>query len=132
MLENYAKILNIEANCMIDMVKRQILPACMEFAGKIAFSHNQLAQSGVQSEAIIALTERLAQGIDGIHAALSVLEQALDKAHHIAAVQEDAVYYRDAVYPAMQSLRACVDEIETIVSSDAWPMPNYTDLLHRV
>lgn len=56
----------------------------------------------------------------------------LNQAHHIENVKEDAVYYRDVVHTAMKKLRISVDKTEEVVSSDAWPMPNYTDLLHRV
>ncbi len=132
LLENYAKILNIEANCMIEMAKRQILPACIEFAGKIARSRNELNEAGCESKAIKKLLQELTDGIDKTDAALSVLETALDEAHHIQSIPEDAAYYRDHVYTAMCALRKEADVIETIISSTDWPMPNYTDLLHRV
>ena len=132
MLENYTKLLNIEANCMIEMTKRQILPACMEFAGKMAYSSIQLEKANCYSNAVHQLTGKLAACIDRIDTALEALEKSLDKAHHIASLEQDAVYYRDSVRPAMDALRAAVDEVETITSAEAWPMPNYTDLLHHV
>lgn len=132
MLENYAKILNIEANAMIEMTKRQILPACMEFAGKIAAANNALEKSGTASSAVKKLLVKLTADMDEIDVSLGHLENALNQAHHIENVKEDAVYYRDVVYTAMKKLRISVDKTEEVVSSDAWPMPNYTDLLHRV
>ncbi len=131
-LENYAKILNIEASCMIEMAKRQILPACIEFAGKIARADNELSQAGCESRAVKKLLKELTSGIDKTDVALNALEEALDQAHHIQSVQEDAVYYRDHVCMAMCALREAADAVETLVSSADWPMPNYTDLLHRV
>lgn len=132
MLENYAKILNIEANAMIEMTRRQILPSCIEFAGVIASSSNALDTAGAPSDAAKQLTKSLARQIDAIDKALQALEEVLEKAHHISSVEEDAVYYRDAVYPAMKALRSAADRAETMVSAKSWPMPTYTDLLHRV
>ena len=132
MLENYTKVLNIEANCMVEMTKRQILPACIEFSGRVAASGNALDTAGAPSRAVRRLTARLSSLTDEIDDALSALETALDRAHHIESLEQDAVYYRDEVCTAMTKLRTAADEAETLTSSEIWPMPNYTDLLHRV
>ncbi len=132
MLENYTKLINIEANCMIEMAKRQILPACIDFAGSVAATNEQLAQADCPSRAVRRLTAQLSDAIDSIADALAALEDSLDQAHRISSLEDDARYYRDAVIPAMDQLRAAVDLAETFTSAKAWPMPNYTDLLHHV
>ncbi len=131
LLENYAKTITIEANTMLEMAKRQILPAAMRYTGDIAASYNELAASGIQNAAMKKHLEKLSSMIDCISQMTEMLEAELE-----ASGSEDflvtAQNCRDKIIPQMNNLRDCVDNLETITSAEYWPIPTYTDLLHRV
>ena len=74
LLENYAKIILIEANTMIDMVRQQILPSVISFTGKCADSFNRLRDAGIENRALHDMVKRLSQSITNIMGALSVLQ----------------------------------------------------------
>lgn len=132
MLENYVKIITIEANTMLEMVKRQILPAVIKFAGETANSYNALMKAGCPNENLQNTLSMLSCDISDISNASAALEQAVAASQTIEETLVLAQFCRDRVKLAMDSLRICVDTAEVIVSSELWPMPNYTDLLHRV
>lgn len=130
MLENYINIITIEANTMLEMVKRQIMPAIVHFAGASAKSYNQLFAAGVESARLHKLIEKLAASIDEIDELTAELERTISEVSNTTLIK--AEYCRDSVKVAMNRLRQAVDSAEAIVSSQDWPHPNYTDLLHRV
>lgn len=132
MLENYTKVIMIEANTMLEMAKREIIPAVIEFAGKCAGSYNNLKEAGLENKSLHNLTARLSRDISEISDASGALEVKLLHSHSIGDPHELAVYCRDMLRPQMEMLRAAADAAEERMASDAWPMPNYTDLLHRV
>lgn len=135
MLENYNKIINIEANTMLEMVNRQIIPAIIEFTGNTAKTYNELCKASIDNKSLFDLLTILSNSIDEITKTAKDLEQ---KTCDISASQaekttfEIASYYRDEVKSLMETLRRIVDRVEIITASSYWPMPNYTDLLHRV
>ncbi len=133
MLENYAKTINIEANTMLEMVNKQILPALIGFAGDTAASYNELMCAGVSNATSLRLAQTLSEAIDRISAETKALTELLDEVHqnHDGALAA-ASGYRDQILPQMAKLRHAVDKAEGITASEAWPMPSYTDLLHRV
>lgn len=131
MLENYIKTISIEANTMLEMTKRQILPAAIKYVGDISASYNEVTSSGVENKAMLKLVNQLSSMIDCVHDIMEILEQEVNAAH-TNDLWQTAVNYRDKVIPQMESLRNCVDAMETITSSEYWPMPTYTDLLYRV
>ena len=131
LLDNYIKVITIEANTMLEMVRRQILPACFDYIGCIANSYNQLKAAGIDNPSMIHMMNRLSPLID----------QVTDATKKLAEIEplpetEDnfvkASYCKDTILPQMELLRSYVDQIEEITAQDKWPMPNYTDLLHRV
>lgn len=131
MLENYIKVITIEANTMLEMVNRQIFPACMNFMGEVAQSYNQLKAAGTSSRSMKELLDKLSSLTDMIFESA----QQLQKIENIPCDLDSfgkACYCRDVIVPQMEQMRNYVDTIEVMISSDKWPMPNYTDLLHRV
>lgn len=132
MLENYSKIINIEASTMLEMVHRQILPAIIEFAGDTAISYTNLQNAGVSSTNLHELVASLGAGIDEITMIAKRLEEKIANVSSDISSYDTACYYRDEIKAEMDTLRSAVDRIEVYVSSRYWPMPNYTDLLHRV
>lgn len=131
LLENYSKIINIEALTMIDMVKKQIIPAVSEYTKQMCdtvISKKQLGLDGGVEEKIAGKLSRLNSIL---YDKLSCLERSLLKAKEI---EEKGIYalarhYRDEVFADMQALRATADELETMVSSKLWPFPVYSQLI---
>ena len=131
-LENYSKIINIEALTMLDMAKKQILPAGMGVAKELADSVNAKKAAGVSAD----LEKKLADKVSALNAGIADAIDDLD-AKLIGVADEDgyeatARYYRNSVFASMQNLRAVADELETITPEKEWPFPTYGDLLFRV
>ena len=121
--ELYAKTINIEALTMIDMAGKDIVPAVVEYSGKLAWSVNQATQAGmdasVQRELLARVNVLLRQTSD----ALADLRAKQEKAAALSG-QEQARYAHDVICPAMDVLRAPVDHLEMIVDGRLWPMPH--------
>ena len=129
--ELYAKTVNIEALTMIDMAGKDIIPAVVEYTGKLAWSINQATQAGVDAFAQRELLSRVNVLLKQAYAALGDLRVKQEKAAVLFGA-EQAKFYHDEVCPAMQVLRAPVDHLEMIVDGKLWPMPTYGDLLFNV
>ena len=131
MLENYSKVISIEANTMLEMVKKQIIPACIAYIGKVSHSYNELKAAGISN----ASMKKLLEDLSGLFSSISVATKELEKLENIPSKNdsfEEASYCKDIILPQMEKLRKQVDRMEMLVSSEDWPMPSYTDLLHRV
>lgn len=134
-LENYIKTINIEALTMLEIAKRQILPAVIRYGTELAESINKIKATGLEAD-ISAQGELLAE-VSGLTASLKRnignLENAMDLA---SAMHGDtygqAYFYRYDIFEKMAVLRADVDRLETIVGREFWPMPVYGDLLFNV
>lgn len=135
LLENYTKEINIEALTMLDMAKRQILPAVINYASFIADSINSIQAAAPQANLSVQtdLLEKLNAGIHGISEQIAALEKALDDAEKAEGDSlKRAEYFRDVIFTTMGGLRSEVDAMETIVAADMWPMPTYADLLFNI
>lgn len=134
-LDNYVKTINIEALTMVDMAKRQILPATFEFSGKVAAAVNQIksASSKANTSAAEKLLVNLTDSINSFSANIEVLEKALHDAEKTTDnILKHAEFYRDVVFVAMGKLRIDGDKLETMVDSKDWPFPTYADILFNV
>lgn len=132
MLENYAKIVTIEANTMLEMVRRQILPAVIRFSGECAESYQHLKNTGFDNNGVRQLCRKLSACLGKISDAADELQTAVEHSHTVSSIVDYAVYCRDNIHRQMDLLRLAVDEAEEFVSAELWPMPVYTDLLYRV
>ena len=130
--EQYAKLLNIEANTMVDMSKRLYLPAISEFSSSLAASVATKAELGIEAKAEKALVATLTSGIDAIYDAVADLEAKNVDARELDDPQDECNAYRDVVIPAMDVLRAAVDEMEKVVAEEYWPVPSYNSMLFWV
>ena len=130
--ETYSKTINIEAKVMIDMAKKQILPAVMKYTKQLADTVIALREAGadasVAAETLNEITAKLAEA----KYALKNLEKAMEITTRIPGNKELAFYYKDAVRNSMDNLRRPIDELENLVEKKAWPMPTYADLLFEV
>ncbi|MFZ1978422.1 MAG: glutamine synthetase III [Bacteroidota bacterium] len=130
-LENYIKVINIEALTALDMAKREILPASLEFAGTVASEIAAIKSAGSKSAAAEKLLAELTATIDSFGKHIEALEAALAGGHSDS-VFKHAEYHRDVVFTTMAALRIDGDKLETLVDERVWPLPTYADLLFRV
>lgn len=131
-LENYAKVINIEALTMLDMANRQLIPASLEYLNRLAALNSNLKACGCESKASNQLLRKIADLTDRFSERTAALKTAVDEASAIECPKDSATAYRDKVIPAMNEVRAVADELETLVPADIWPIPTYADLLFRV
>ena len=134
-LETYAKTINIEALTASDMVKRDILPAVSSYVAELAsgVATKKAISDDIPCEAELDIIKRLSGLQDCAYKKLAALDNAIIGVKEVGEDPiEVATYYKDSVIPAMTELRAVVDEMETLVSSDYWPYPSYGDLMFRV
>lgn len=133
-LENYSKIINIEAETMLDMAKKDILPAVSSFVRELADTAlaKKALSDTIPCDVEIELAEKLSKLLSCFAKKIAELEDALIKAKDIEDAQELANYYQAVVFAAMSELRAVGDEMEVNVSADYWPYPSYGDMLFSV
>ncbi|MBQ8599317.1 MAG: glutamine synthetase III [Oscillospiraceae bacterium] len=132
LVENYAKVRRIEASTMLEMVKRQILPACIEYAGRVAGSFNNIQSAGLTAPAIGGHVQVVTSGIEGIIESVAELDAMVAKEDSMENAEEQALFSSTQLRQSMDELRRKCDALESIVDARNWPMPTYTDLLHRV
>ena len=131
--ENYCKIINIEALTMIDMTKKDILPAVSKYSHELSDTVIAKAACGdIESGYEKELLAKVSKLNTAAYKKTEKLEQAVLKAKEISETQELSMYYKDAVFAAMSELRITVDELETVVPADIWPYPSYGDMLFSV
>jgi glutamine synthetase len=131
-LEAYIKTINIEALTMLDMAKRQILPASFKYAGKVAATLSSLKTVAATSSTAEKLLIELTSTNDSFGKNIEALEATLADNDHSNDVLKHAEYYRDVVFVAMGKLRVDGDKLETLVDATIWPLPTYADLLFRI
>ena len=134
-LETYAKTINIEALTASDMVKRDILPAVSSYVAELAsgVATKKAISDDIPCEAELDIIKRLSGLQDCAYKKLAALDNAIIGVKEVGEDPiEVATYYKDSVITAMTELRAVVDEMETLVSSDYWQYPSYGDLMFRV
>ena len=130
--EQYAKLLNIEANTMVYMTKHMYLPALFDYSGDIATTVATKAELGVAAKAEKKLVETLTASIDKITELVETLEEKNAAAQALEDCTAQDNEYRDSVIPAMEALRAAVDEMEKVCGHDYWPVPSYNKILFYV
>ena len=133
-MEHYSKIINIEALTMLEMARKQLLPAVNAYmsevantaASKLAVSENLSVRSETK-----ALT-RLSADADAMSDAVDELQAAVNAAKALSDESAKAVAFHDDVLPKMDALRAAADDAETICGEDYWPLPSYSKMLYYV
>jgi glutamine synthetase type III len=133
-LNTYSKTLKIEALTMLEMVKRDILPAVINFKGKVSSEILALSAIGPEMDCSVekSLLAKVSKLSMKLGRALKTLEQLTEKSDDFATNQAEADYYNDKMLPAMNTLREIVDELETMVAREDWPYPSYTEMLYSV
>ncbi len=134
MLENYCKTVHIEANTMIDMALRQILPAITSYADKLSetVASKKAVASGLACSYETTVISKLSVLADQIYERTGDVEKAILHLADAKDVIEESKFIRDELIPKMGELRAAADEAETLVSAESWPYPSYGDMLFSV
>lgn len=135
LLDNYCKVLHIEALTMLDMSKKEIIPAVARY--KKDLSETAAAAKALVATADCTMEESLVGKISALSGSLYKKTEVLNtliinSKEHEENIQERALYYKEKVFQAMQELRAVADELETLVGQDYWPFPTYGDLLFKI
>ena len=133
-MEHYSKIINIEALTMLEMARKQLLPAVNSYMSELA---NTAASKLAVSESISVRSEtktltKLSADADAMSDAIDTLQDAVDATKALSTEAEKAVAFHDNVLPAMDALRAAADDAETICGEDYWPLPSYSKMLYYV
>lgn len=133
-LENYSKIINIEALTALDMSKKDIVPAVTAYIKELAETIGAL--KAIDPELVaqpqLELTKKLTSLLSCFMKKIDVLEKAVMGAKDVEGIAENAMYYRDHVLAAMQELRAVADEMESNMAAKYWPYPSYGTMLFSV
>ena len=133
-MEHYSKIINIEALTMLEMARKQLLPAINAYMSEVA---NTAASKLAVSEAISVRSEtktlqKLSADADAMSDAIDTLQDAVNAAKALPTESEKAVAFHDNVLPVMDALRTAADDAETICGEDYWPLPSYSKMLYYV
>lgn len=133
-MEHYSKIINIEALTMLEMARKQLLPAVNAYMSEVA---NTAASKLAVSESLSVRSETkaltsLSADADAMSDAVDELQAAVDAAKALSDESAKAVAFHDDVLPKMDALRAAADDAETICGEDYWPLPSYSKMLYYV
>lgn len=133
LMENYCKTIHIEATTMVDMIKKEIIPALISYQNDLAKLLLKKKECGGFES---VLEERLLGKISTLSAALlaklDVLETTIEEAPNKEGIEPMARFYLEKVFAGMTELRQVVDELETLVAKKYWPVPTYAEMLYSV
>lgn len=131
-VQNYCKLLNIEAMTTLDMATIDIIPAVIKYKGDVAKSANESLALGVEADEEKEIVKTLAALLATAKKNVERLRHALKTAHEKGENIEGAKCYHDDVLSAMDALRATCDEMELNTAKEYWPLPSYGDLLFSI
>ena len=133
LLENYNKVINIEVNTMLNMAKREILPACLKYSKFLADAFISKTNAGLSGDLEFKLAEKVSKLCSLLSESIDVLDNDRIEAYkHQDTSEKLARYNTDVIIPDMNTLRGFADELEMAVDKEYWPLPTYTDLLFTV
>ncbi|MFA6807631.1 MAG: glutamine synthetase type III, partial [Eubacteriales bacterium] len=135
LLEQYSKVINIEAKTMIDLANRNILPATTKYASNLAQSIQNIkaVSSSIETGAQEDILNEISSNLNSLRKNAIALENKLKSASEY---EDDSyklgVYYRDTIFPTMNDLRINGDKLETLVDAALWPLPTYAEMLFLI
>lgn len=129
LLEQYAKVINIEAYTMYKMTAKMILPACVEFMNVLSESVGKKKELGMSYDYEGSVLYKTSKLVDEAYAMNNKLEELRKTAASIAGIEKQTMYLHDVVLAEMDNLREVIDSLELLCSSDYWPLPSYGDML---
>ena len=133
-LENYCKVMTIEGNTLLDMARRQIMPAVSKYSDELATAlfHKQNCGIPLSVKMEEATLRKLADLSGKLYDACEALERAINKAPAMDGGIKAACYYRDEVDARRQKASALINQLEAITGAQHWPLPTYADILFSV
>ena len=133
-IEHYSKVINIEALTMLEMLRKQIVPAVAEYTNDVAAAAatKQAVSEKLSIRSETKLLEKLSNGADELSDAIDELQAAVDKATAESSEPAKSFLYHDIVLPAMDKARKISDGLERICSEAEWPLPSYSRMLFYV
>ena len=133
-MEHYAKIINIEALTMLEMARKQLLPAINAYMGQLAATINakRAVSQSLSTRSETSTLEQLSKDADAMSDAVAHLAAAERTAQSLTDMTKKANAFHDSVLPAMDVLRAAADNAETICGEEYWPLPSYSQMLYYV
>ena len=132
LLENYCKIINIEALTMLSMVTKEILPACFKYENELADTAAKKTALKIGAATETEILTRISALTDAAYKSKTKLEEAIVAAKAVTPVTDAAKFYQENVFMSMQELRTSCDELETLVAKKLWPFPTYSDILFSI
>lgn len=134
LIENYVKVVNIEALTMLDMAKKDLLPAMSEYVTELACAIKERKSVAPETDVTYEreTLEELSRLVTATYGSVRKLEKDLSEAKKIASDEERADYYKSTIISDMDGLRESVDAAETITPTKYWPYPGYGELLFGV
>ena len=131
--ENYAKQINIETKTMLDMARKQIIPAVMKYAGDLAKGANEVKAMGMDVSVQEDILKKITTELKNLVNAVEQLDAIDDKARAMEDNMEAAAKcFHTDVFPAMEAVRVPADKLEELVDKEYWPFPQYEDILFYV
>ena len=133
-VEHYSKVINIEALTMLEMLRKQVMPAVAGYSSEVASAAaaKQAVSDKLSVRSETKLLEKLSAGADELSDAIDVLQEAVNQATAESDEPAKSYLYHDAVLPAMEKARKASDTLERICSEDYWPLPSYSRMLYYV
>ena len=133
-VENYSKVLHIEALTMVEMANKQLIPAAADYMGDIAgtVAAKRTVSDCLPCRAEMKILEKVSAGTDAMSDAVDAVTAAVEAAEAQTDSLEKAKAYRDQVLPAMAALRAAADATEVVCGEEYWPLPSYSKMLYYV
>ena len=132
LIEMYCKTLKIEALTMIDMVKKDIIPAVSRYANDLCVTATNKKQLSLNCKAEESVAKEISDLSASMYDLLVNLENNMNKITELTDYKYLSEYYRDAVIPSMNELREVVDALEVLVGTDYWPYPSYAEMLFNI
>ncbi|MBQ5602743.1 MAG: glutamine synthetase III [Clostridia bacterium] len=129
MFSDYVKITHIEASTMLDMAKKEIIPASLSYMKEISETVVNFQSIGIDSTFKKSLLAKISENTDSLAKELDNLSESLEKLDSIKEVSEQANFARDSVIPTMNKVRLYADNLETLVAKKYWPFPTYGEML---
>jgi glutamine synthetase len=129
LFEAYSMQINIEALTMLNIAKRQILPATVKYSSCLADAINAMGSAGIDAVTQKSMLEKVSGLVSSTDKALKNLEAVVEQCAKIKDVSGKAQLCRDKIIPAMCELRRFADELEMNVDADLWPLPTYAEML---
>ena len=132
LLDSYSKVINIEALTMLEMVRKEILPACSRFASDLCVSIQNKAATVGAGAYEMEVAKKVTALTDELYLTINRLDENLQGVKAITDGKEIAQYYCEKVLSVMQEAREIADNLETVTDKTYWPYPAYGDLLFSV